>query len=64
MGLAEMMEGPRRTAGSFRQGIPPTWLVQVGWIGHKKGKFYPWPSQPTSTEEPGGYSPVYMEDGE
>jgi hypothetical protein len=61
MGFAEMMEGPRTKINRFDR---KNWMTQVGWIGHKKGKFYPWPSQPTETEEPGGYSPVYMEDGD
>lgn len=59
--FAEMMEGPRKKMFKFDENH---WMTQVGWIGHKRGKFYPWPSQPTSRQEPGGYSPVYMEDGD
>lgn len=38
--------------------------TQVGWIGHEDGHFYPISSSmsPETWEEPGGYSPVYVDD--
>lgn len=57
--FAEMMEGPRRRLKLFN---PDSWLTQIGWLGHT-GDFYPWPTIPTREQEPRGYFPIYMQDG-
>lgn len=59
--LVSMLEGPRKTVMNF---VQDHWMTQIGWLGHRDGTFYPWPTIPTKGEEPGGYSPVYLEDGE
>lgn len=57
---ANMMEGPRTKIDKFSKNH---WMVQIGWLG-QSGTFYPCPSIPTREQEPGSYSPVYMEDGD
>lgn len=57
---AAMMEGPRMRISLFNV---THWMTQVGWLG-QTGQFYPWPMTPSKQQEPGGYSPVYIEDGE
>lgn len=49
-----LIDGPR---GHKRHGQQ----VQVGWIGHKDDRFYPWWVDPSKTE-PGGFTPVYVDD--
>jgi uncharacterized protein YaeQ len=37
-------------------------LRQIGWLGHT-GQYYPLGAGPTSNDEPGGFSPVYIQIG-
>lgn len=53
MTFAEMNEGPKHQ--------PHGPQTQVGWLG-ATGQFYPWPTTPDSTQEPGSYMPVYIDD--
>ena len=60
MTINEMMEGPRTPVSRFAYNH---WMTQIGWLG-QTGAFYPYPTSPTKEQEPGSYSPVYIEDGD
>jgi len=52
-----VMEGPDCKLAVFNNEHS---LRQIGWLG-ATGTFYPWPSFPSRQQEPGSYSPVYIE---
>ena len=54
LNYAAMMDGPRQKFKTAH------WMTQIGWLG-QTGAFYPWPTTPTKEEEPGSYSPVYID---
>lgn len=38
-------------------------LRQVGWLGHRRGDVYSLDGSPNCLQEPGGYSPLYIQVG-